>query len=270
MKRFDYCTIAGKNPEIYAAHVDNVLRNAGLPRTDWDFHTIIYRNSRISPATTDKLCDIARANDIRITFYDEVEGADYETFLHNLYCCWNLCQTLGTAPLSMRAGSDQAFGPNAFKNILTEWTNVTNGLSPDLAFDKDNLVLFHNCIECKANVDSSRHILENFGRNWQEFNEADFHMWCKYNEKPGLFDWKAANDTWGAPRDMPGLASNGRADGCSWLQSKALFKKFGPMPVRYANGLTGDIGLFEKYRDAGVPIRIVGNSTTYHFSRGGA
>lgn len=266
MKRFDYCTIIGRAPHIFKAHVDNVLKNAGLPRDLWNFHVIIYRNSKIDSSITQELCDIAAKSDIRVTFYDEVEGSDFETFLHNLYACWNLCQTLGDTPLNVRAGSDQAFSRDSFKNMLEAWDHY------QLETNNDNVVMFHNLIECRSNVDLSRHILEDFGRNWNEFDEAKFQEWCDKNERVGLVGHAEANKLWGAPRDMPGLASNGRADGASWIQSKKLFKKFGPMPPRYANGrlagLTGDIGIMEKMRDAGVQFYIIGNSTTYHISQG--
>jgi hypothetical protein len=117
-KRFDYCTIAGKNPAAYWRHIDNVLRTSGLHRDAWEFHTIIYTNSRIEPSITNEILKLADDNGITTHMYQEVEGADYETFLHNLYSCWHLCQVLGDTPLSMRAGSDQVFSNNAFKNML--------------------------------------------------------------------------------------------------------------------------------------------------------
>ncbi len=262
MKRFDYCTIIGRAPAIFEAHVANVLENAGISRDLWNFHVIIYRNSRIDSTVTKQLTDIAEKNQIRVTYYDEVEGSDFETFLHNLYACWNLCQTLGETPLNVRAGSDQAFSRNSFATMLEAWD----------AYQKekknDNVILFHNLVECKSNVDQSRHILEDFGRNWNEFDGKKFQEWCDANERVGLFGHAEANKLWGAPRDMPGLASNGRSDGASWIQSKSLFKKFGPMPPRYSNGLTGDIGIMEKMRGHGVEFYIVGNSTTYHISQG--
>jgi len=258
VKRFDYCTIIGRDPGIYRSHVDNVLRQSGLHRSLWNFHTIIYRNSRISPDVTGELIRIAEENDIIVHFYDEREGTDFETFLYNLYQCWNLCQTVGDTPLNVRAGSDQAFSKDAFKTMLDAWDQLPS----------DRAILFHNLVECKSNVESSRHILEDFGRNWDEFDESAFQVWCDSNEVDDLVDWQRGNELWGAPRDIPGLASNGRADGASWIQSKALFESFGPMPPRYPNGLTGDIGIMEKMRQNGVQFYMIGNSTTYHISQG--
>jgi hypothetical protein len=265
--KFDYCTIVGKNPKIFEKHALNVIDNAGLARDLWDFHVIVYKNSKIAPETTDEILSICNALKITAHIYQEVEhtgpGDPYFTFLHNLYVCWNACQTVGNNPLSVRAGSDQAFSPNAFKNMIEAWTTYQN------ANKNDNVVMFHNLIESKKNVTESRHILEDFGTTWDNFDKAGFENWCADNQALGLHDWESANRLWGAPRDMKGLASNGRADGASWIQSKALFKKYGPMPVFYPNGLTGDIGICEVMRTNGVKFYIIGNSTTYHFSRSG-
>lgn len=258
MKRFDYCTIIGRDPEIYEAHIQNVLENAGLDRSLWNFHTVIYRNSRIPKVVTQELAMIAAENDIIVHYFEEEEGRDFETFLRNLYHCWNLCQTVGDTPLNVRAGSDQAFSKNAFRTMLDAWDTLPS----------DNVILFHNLVECKSNVEQSRHILEDFGRNWNEFDQKAFQEWCNSNEVDELVGFDRANQLWGAPRNMPGLASNGRADGASWIQSKRLFDTHGPMPPRYPNGLTGDIGIMEKMRREGVQFYIIGNSTTYHISQG--
>lgn len=268
MIRFDYCTVAGKHPDRYAAHVDNVLRNAGLDRSMWEFYTIIYKNSKISDEITNAILKIAADNKIKTEMYYEVEGDDYETFLHNLYRCWDRCQTIGTSPLNMRAGSDQAFGRNAFKNMLECWDSIVPGWSSDCNKDGD-LILFHNCIESKENVPLSRHILEPFGHSWDTFKEDEFQAWCDKNEVADICDFEKANKYWSAPKDIPGCPMNGSADGCSWLQSKELYRKFGPMLPRMEYG-TGDITLIMRYRNAGIPIRICGSSTTYHLSRSGA
>lgn len=263
MIRFDYCTVAGKYPDRYAAHVDNVLRNAGLDRSMWEFHTIVYKNSKISDETTNAILKIAADNGIKTEMYYEVEGDDYETFLHNLYRCWDRCQTIGNSPLNMRAGSDQAFAQGAFKFMLDMWDAY------NWKHNGDNMILFHNCIESKENVPLSRHILEPFGHSWSTFREDDFQQWHEDNYVHELCDFDRANELWGAPRDIPGCPMNGSADGCSWLQSKALYAKFGPMLPRMEYG-TGDITLMMRYRNAGIPIRICGSSTTYHLSRSGA
>lgn len=263
MKRFDYCTIIGRDPDIYRSHVANVLENAGLSRDLWNFHTIIYRNSRIHPRITAELAQIAKDNDIQVHYYDEVEGTDFETFLHNLYVCWNMCQTVGSTPLNVRAGSDQAFSRNAFRNMLEAWDDFQE------EFKHDNVIFFHNLIECKERCHkTSRHILEDFGNSWNNFDKDAFQDWCDKNEKDAYVTFEGANAFWKAPRNQPGLASNDRADGASWIQSKRLFREYGPMPPRYSNGLTGDIGIMEKMRSGGVEFYIVANSTTYHISQG--
>lgn len=267
MKRFDYCTIIGRNPHIYEKHVENVLRNAGLPRSEWNFHTVIYKNNTISEKITYELIKIADTNDITIHFFSETGGK--ANFLSNLYHCWNLCQTVGDTPLNVRAGSDQAFSEGAFINMLDAWDYYQE------TFSSDNVVMFHNLIENIQNSPNSRHILKDWGTNWDNFNEQAFQKWCVNNESDtasGLIGWEDANKLWGAPRNKPGLLSNSRADGASWIQSKELFKKYGPMPPLYKHGRvagkTGDIGYMEIMRDNGVEFYIIGDSTTYHFAQG--
>ena len=75
-KRFDYCTIIGRDPQLYQSHVDNVLTNAGLSRDLWNFHTIVYRNSKIDEITTQAIIDICDVND---TFVDSADWNSWTT-----------------------------------------------------------------------------------------------------------------------------------------------------------------------------------------------
>lgn len=264
MKRFDYCTIIGRNPHIYKKHIDNVLKNAGLPRSMWNFHVIIYKNETIPQNITEELVRISNDNDIGYEIFNEQGGR--KNFLANLYHCWNHCQTVGDTPLNVRAGSDQAFNKNAFLNMINAWDSFQD------TFDNDKVVLFHNLIENVKNSPRSRHILKDWGTNWDNFDEKSFQDWCDQNGVSSLADWDMSNKLWGAPRNKPGLLSNDRADGASWIQSKALFQEYGPMPPIYTSGRmagkTGDIGYMEKMRDAGIQFYIIGDSHTYHFAQG--
>jgi len=58
-----------------------------------------------------------------------------------------------------------------------------------------------------------------------------------------------------------------RTDGCSWLQEKRLWQKYGPMPT-LTRGVTGDVIIHDRYQRAGVPNYLVGDCITYHFVRG--
>jgi hypothetical protein len=255
--KFDYCTIIGRNPKIFLRHIDNVLRNAGISRDLWSFHTIVYTNSKVKPETTREILDICRVHNIIPHLFREREGSDFEIFLANLYDCWNLCQTVGDTPLNIRAGSDQAFSQGAFEKLIAAYEK----------HGKDD-ILFQNLVECKENAHGSRHILQSFGTSWETFDEAAFQAYCKTIEVEGILDFEGCKKNWGFPINQPGLASNDRADGASWIQSKRLFKQFGPMPPRYSNGLTGDIGIMERMRKHGVNFYVVGDSITYHIVKG--
>ena len=260
MKCFDYCTIIGRRPDILEAHANNVIENAGMPRGTWNFYCVVYANSTIASDTTDRILSICDDLDIIPHIYEEDEnGPPKERFLKNLYACWNLCQTLGDSLYNVRAGSDQAFSKDAFANMWRHWRREPH---------KDKAVYFHNLVECRANTQQSRHILEDFGRDWANFDDAAFQAWSTRHSYDATVDHKTANALWGAPRDRPGLTSNGRADGASWIMAKSLFRNYGPMPPRYPNRLTGDIGLMNIMHDDKVRLRIIGDSHTYHFSRG--
>jgi hypothetical protein len=206
---------------------------------------------------------VADDNGVTVHPYIEVEGEDFETWLFNLYSTWHICQIVGDSSYNIRAGSDQAFGPSAFAHLIDAMD--------EFAFKNghDNVILFNNCIECKDNVSESRHILESMGKSWDAFDEALLYDWCAKNEEVGLFDWHRAFSKWCAPKDLPGCPMNQSPDGCSWIMSKQLYRRFGPMIPRDTYG-TGDISLMMRIRNAGVPIYIVGDSTTYHLSRCGA
>ena len=60
-----------------------------------------------------------------------------------------------------------------------------------------------------------------------------------------------------------------RADGCSWLQTKALWEEFGPMSGKINDeGVTGDVSFMDALHDGGVPAYLVPISATFHLVAG--
>lgn len=252
MSGFNYAMVIGKSPKLFTAHVDNVLRNACVPRDMWDFHAIIFRNKKIAPAITDELVSIALTNDIKITFYDEWHG----NFLENLYACWNLVQEVGERPYTIRAGSDQFFSPGTFWNMYRA----------HLDFGSELVTQMHT-IESPLSP-QSRHYVCDFGTSYDTFKEKEFNEFAASKSLKGLYTIEEALGIWGHPTSFnSSLGLINRTDGCSWMMSKSLWKKFGPMIPINRNGHTGDVTLHDNIMKSGIPNRLVGDAWTYHLVR---
>jgi hypothetical protein len=255
MTEFDYNTIIGRDPELFAFHIDNVQRNAGIDRERWRFNVYIYYNETIPRAITDKLVEIAKLNRIE---YECVYEDPRQSFLVRLYNAWNRVQLMGTAPLTIRGGSDQTFYPGSFARALEHYKVV----------GRECIVNF-NCIESPL-ANGSRHYVRDFGTTAATYKEGEFISFCDSIKEPRLFTIKEAMERW---EGKPGAFNSSlgfphyRGDSVSWLQSKELFKRFGPMPA-LERGFTGDVIIHDRYERAGFPSFIAGDAISYHMVRG--
>ena len=59
-----------------------------------------------------------------------------------------------------------------------------------------------------------------------------------------------------------------RPDGVTWLQTKVLWDRFGPMSDKTVNGVTGDVSYMDDMMDEHVPLYLVPNSISDHLVRG--
>lgn len=255
MKTFDYSTIIGRDPKLWRWHIDNVLRNAGLARDCWTFNTIIYYHKQLrETGITDELIEICKANDINYRLHYE---EPVRPFIQRLYDCWNIVQEMGEHPYTLRGGSDQAWYKDSFSNIFSA-LNCSNS----------DVILQAQTVESLL-AGASRHFMKDFGSTPESFNEEAFNTFCEEITSYELFDIDGALKKWGHPTSFSSSLGtpHNRTDGCSWLQSKELFKKHGPMP--YMQGRwTGDVIIHDRYEAAGVPNLLVGNCITYHLVRG--
>lgn len=258
MKGFDYNTIIGRDPALFRFHVDNVLRNAGLSREHWDFNVVVYHNEGIKQEVTDEIMDICTENDIEPTLVYEDPR---KPFIMRLYDAWNKVQMLGERELTLRAGSDQTWYPGSFKAIWEAYENYERFNGPDV-------ILQAQTIESPL-AGQSRHFIKPFGTTAAEYDEAAFIAFCDEIKAPGLFDIDAALARWSHPTSFSSSLGEGhnRTDGCSWLQTKDLFKRYGPMPYIRGNW-TGDVWIHDNYERGGIPNFIVGDCVTYHFVKG--
>lgn len=253
--QFDYSTIIGRDPELWAFHVDNVLRNAGIDRKLWRFNVYVYYNETIARATTDKIVEICRTNDID---YECVYEDPRQSFLVRLYNAWNRVQLMGQAPLTIRGGSDQTFYPGSFARALEHYKAVGQ-----------ECVINFNTIESPL-AHGSRHYVRDFGTNPTSYKEQDFVAFCDTIKEPKVFTIQEAMARWdGKPGPFNSSLGGGhlRGDGVSWIQSKELFKRFGPMPA-IRGCFTGDVLIMDAYEHAGIPSLIAGDAISFHMVRG--
>lgn len=254
--KFDYSTIIGRDTNLFSWHCDQVLRNgaAGLDRGDWNFNVYIYYNNTILKETTDELIDICLSNDINYELHYESPS---DHFLLRLYKAWNRVQQMGRAPLTIRGGSDQAFYPGSFKTAIEHYEKL------------GECVVNFQTVESPVAGDS-RHYVRDFGSNHEEFNETAFLGFCEEIKEPCALSIGEAMARWGG---KPGAFSSSlgyphyRGDGCSFLMSKELFGRIGPMPP-LERGYTGDVILLDRAELAGIPSYIAGDAITYHFVAG--
>lgn len=257
-KGFDYTTIIGRDPELFRFHVDNVLRNAGLSREHWDFNVVVYHNESIPREVTDEILDICDKNVIEPhMLYEDPR----KPFIMRLYDAWNLVQKVGERELTLRAGSDQTWYPNSFRNIYRAFEEYETVNGPDV-------ILQAQTVESLL-AGQSRHFTRDFGISANTYCETAFVEFCDTIVEEGLFDIEAALGRWGHPTSFSSSIkeNHNRTDGCSWLQTKDLFTRFGPMPYIRGNW-TGDVWIHDNYERSNIPNFLVGNCITYHFVKG--
>jgi len=255
MKTFDYSTIIGRNPILWRWHVDNVLRNAGLTRDCWTFNVVIYYHKRLrETGVTEELISICEENDINYQLHYEEPN---RPFIQRLYDCWNLVQEIGEHPYTLRGGSDQAWYKNSFDNIFMALNNSNS-----------DIILQAQTVESPL-AGASRHFMKDFGTTPGDFDEDKFNKFCEMILRHELFDIQSALKEFGHPTSFSSSIAtpHNRTDGCSWLQSKELFRKHGPMPYMQ-HRWTGDVIIHDRYEKAGIPNLLVGDCITYHLVRG--
>jgi hypothetical protein len=258
MSGFDYSTIIGRDPKLFRFHVDNVLRNAGLSREHWDFNVVVYYNEKIPRETTDEILQICEDNDIVV---HQTYEHPQKPFIMRLYDAWNMVQKIGERPLTLRAGSDQTWYPGSFAAIYGAFEKYSKVNGPDV-------ILQAQTIESPL-AGQSRHFIKPFGTTPEDYNEAEFVSFCETIKESALFDIDSALARWGHPTSFSSSIgeNHNRTDGCSWLQTKDLFNRFGPMP--YIRGKwTGDVYIHDNYERSGIPNFLVGDCITYHFVKG--
>lgn len=262
---FTYYTIAGKNPDILRKHLDPIKREIlDYPSAESKILVIVYKNPSISPDVTQEIIDYCTKEGIDTYVHTENKGS----FIENLYDCWNLGYEKAETKFVFRGGSDQLWCPGSFTSIYDA--------ALKLAEDHEEFVLQSNTIENKRKLEQigarSRHIVLDLGTSYNDFKEGEFLEICstmkQMTDEP-IMNINQSLRVYGHPIAFPtSLGIINRPDGCSWLQTKAMWEKYGPLPVM-EKGFTGDVIIHDRYQLAGVPAFLVRDSITYHLVQGG-
>ena len=269
--KFSYYTIIGKDPNMIKGHLDNIKTHAGFDRMDCDKEliVIVYKNKSIPKQVTEEILDICRDSDARPVIYDEPTT----DFLTNLYFCWNEGYVASSDGWVYRAGSDQAFNYDSFPKLYDVAMRAREENKKILL----NSQTIEHSIRAMANGNRSRHLIENFGDNFDSFDVDRFEAYCtKINVgvKEELLTVQQSNGYWGKPtpwKTTMGLNHN-RTEGCSFLMTKEDWTTHGPMITFMRNPLggniTGDCYLHDKLELAGYKDYLTRDCITYHFFRG--
>lgn len=279
MTEFTYYTIIGKDLELLKGHVQNVKEYAGFNKLPCkkNFNVIVYTNDKIKKETTDKILEYCKREGINPIIYKEPTNS----FIDNLYACWNLGYETAPDGYVFRGGSDQVFSKDSFLSLYETAEKIKNE-SPN-----KKVILQANTIECKSRlrkidnkknkilrkvgVKKSRHLEEDFGDNFLNMDYSAFEKFIeKINSKvkENLITIELALKYWKKPTSFYGkFGKTERTDGCSWLMTKQDWLEHGPMPSE-ENGITGDVIILDRCQENGYESFIVKDCITYHFVQG--
>ena len=186
------------------------------------------------------------------------ESADHTPwFLRELYLRFNAGYQYAENKWVARMGVDQFFSKNWLKNLMN-------------AADRYGDRGVYHCWTVESPIaKNSRHEIKDWGITWQEFDSIRFEQYASERAWRYQYELAIPGDECGLFYRHPSRGTQQRADGCTWLQTKALWQEFGPL-INTINeeGVTGDVSIHDKMTDAGVKSYLVPTSTTYHLVRG--
>jgi hypothetical protein len=265
--KFTYYTIIGKDLNLLKGHVENVRNYAGFDRLpcEKEFIIIIYRNNNIPPAVTESLINYCNENGLTHVIYDE----PYNTFIDNLYACWNLGYEKASEGYVFRGGSDQVFSKDSFIRLYEIAENFR------INEPHRKIILQANTIENTTRIREinaiSRHFTMDLGFTFDTFDYEGYEKFIARINRDLTQEVLTIDDClkyWGKPTQLQTtLGVINRVDGCSWLMTKEEWSKYGPIPV-FRNGITGDVAIHDTLQLDGYEELLVKDCVTYHFVRG--
>jgi len=253
-----YNTIIGRSPSLYKWHLDQVCRNAGLERDEYEINIYLYYGNHIDEAVTDELIWLSKQYGVNYELWEE-DGT--KLFGERLYKAWNRVQEMGRGEYVLRAGSDQAWSVD-FLFKIKEY----------LAIAPQPSILQVQTIESEL-AGRSRHFMFPWGSTPETFRDDLFQDFSRNYGRAGLFTIEESLDIWGHPTHFVSSLGpkHNRSDGVSWVQNRELWKQHGPMsyltPTRFGP-ITGDVIIHDKYEAAGVPNFLMGDVFSFHLVKG--
>ena len=217
-------------------------------------------------------------NDCRFVNLEMEPNPDQDPaiYLRNLYKGWNALYEYAETPWVARMGADQFFSQNWLRNLM-ECVPLKGERAVYHCYTVESETVSevreasrrkNNEPHIWGHVWRGRHDLQPWGDSWQEFKQGAFDSFA--NDLVWRFQHEKVITA--EQSDLfffhPTRGSQLRPDGASWLQTKALWEEFGPMPDTVVEGVSGDVAYMDALYDAGVPGFLVPISATYHVGRG--
>ncbi len=231
--------------------VENARARAGMD------HTWLV----IGWSPTAEVVTYCQEQSLRLVSFDQqpIESFPNKTvwFLHNLYHGWNLMYAAAETKWVVRMGSDQFFSRDWLRYLM----------APVQRWGEQ--AIYHCWTVESPLATKSRHEVHDFGTTWDTFDAVQFDRYAAHQIR--LYELRMA-----VPAEQsrlffrhPTRGMQTRPDGVSWLQTKALWEEFGPMPDGInAEGVTGDVAYHDVMMDADVPAFLVPPSVSYHLVKG--
>lgn len=238
--------------------IENARKRAGI---DHEWLVINWINFDDPPRYAVAIKEWCESEGVRYVSFQakpqSVFNSRTEWFLHSLYHAWNATYSEAQTPWVARMGSDQFFSRGWLKAL---WDAAERF--------GERSVLHCWTVESDA-AKHSRHPVRNWGQTWQTFDEAQFDLYA--NDIAYKFRDRLVLQPHECPLSFlhPARGMQIRPDGVSWLQTRALWEEFGPLPNDVnAEGVTGDVAYMDKLYDAGIKGHLVMPCTSFHLVRG--
>lgn len=222
-----YCQV-GKAVEMLDFSINQAIKNAGIPKKDFDIFMICWKTSK-------EVYEYLNEKNYK---YIEMKYDFNKDFLWNLYKGWNLGLDEGFkhAPFVCPIATDHAFYKNWLKNLMI--------------YAKPNRIV--NCKLIEPGTLPTLHTAINLGITLpHSFQQKKFNTICKKFYKNKLItDEKHYGH---------------RLDAMPWVCPKDVWDRFGPQKkVLLTDGITGDVDFFNRCTKGGVENTKSLSAISYH------
>lgn len=180
-------------------------------------------------------------------------------FIRCLYKAWNAGMEHSTTKWVARLGSDQFFSKGWLKALM------------DCAAKHGERAVYDVTTVESPVAKRSRHEIRDWGTMPAEFDERGRHLFDAYADDLAhrfRSDPTVRGDECDLWYDHPTRGRQRRSDGVTWLQTRALWDEFGPLPNAVVNGVAPDVAYRDRLQDAGVPSYLCLTAASYHLVRG--